>query len=74
MLMRTYGEGPIMGLKEGWISMGEPVSWAARVSIFSFSQDRIRTILDYFNNKYNNLGGGKNIDHPWYPALLLEHP
>lgn len=28
MLMRTNGEGPIMGLKEGWISMGEPVSWA----------------------------------------------
>lgn len=28
MLMRMYGEGPIIGLKEGWISIGEPVTTA----------------------------------------------
>ena len=28
MLMRTYGEGPIIGLNDGWISIGEPVNVA----------------------------------------------
>jgi hypothetical protein len=23
MLMRTHGDGPIIGLNEGWISMGD---------------------------------------------------
>lgn len=29
MLIWTYGEGPIMGLKVGLVSIGDPVSWAA---------------------------------------------
>jgi hypothetical protein len=74
MLMSTYGEGPIMGLKEGWISMGEPVSWAGRVSLLSLPEESKRTILDNLNNKYYNLGGGENIDNPWYPSLRFKHP
>jgi hypothetical protein len=31
--MRTHGDGPIIGLNEGWISMGDFVSTAVEVSI-----------------------------------------
>lgn len=33
MFMRTHGEGPIMGLKEGWISMGDFVRTPVQVSM-----------------------------------------
>ena len=33
MLMRTHGDGPIIGLNEGWISMGDFVRTAVKVSI-----------------------------------------
>ena len=33
ILMRTHGDGPIIGLNEGWISMGDFVNTAIEVSM-----------------------------------------
>ena len=76
MLMSTYGDGPIIGLKDGLISMGEPVKTPASVvSRCHFLHTLCTlTILDDLSEEDDQLHKGQDEAHPCdlalEPALL----
>ena len=79
--MRTKGEGPIMMLKEGWISMGDFVRTARKMLVCSprrtyvVAWGRNNTISNQLSNEHSNLYCGQNVANPCYfsgkPPFLL---
>lgn len=79
MLIKTNGEGPIMGLKEGWISMGEPVRAAGDVLVKMKGEGRwdVFTIADELDDQDDGLhegeeeaGPGNGTAEPAPPTIL----
>jgi hypothetical protein len=55
MLMRTYGDGPIMGLKEGFVAIGEFVNIAGKHISDILLKRRCKriTISNNLHNEHN---------------------
>ena len=67
MLISTYVDGPIIGLNDGFIMIGEPVIIANLVSGFPGGMIGL-TILDDFDDEDCDLYEADNIDEPGYFA------
>lgn len=69
MLIRTYVDGPIIGLKEGCIIIGEPVIMAGSMLVRVFgTHTRVLTILNNLHNEHGYLHQREEVHKPRYPA------
>jgi hypothetical protein len=77
-LIKTYVEGPIMGLKDGFVMIGELVSWTAkyvssRIASDENTQDGL-TILHNLADENAHLHNGEDVHDPRNAvAVRAEH-